>query len=299
MNLGSLRFLCKSWFEIRCERFQTFLLNTMSTCRCHKCPTPPCSGDHRPPVSLAGLSHDGTAQPHRKTGWIHSQFRNQNHTQSEAPYKTVHIERNIVQIQFVNEQHNIWALKSSICVSRGPKTVVKDFKSFCWIQCPLVDPTHARHHALVLSSSSFTCRVVSWDRHWGATTQRERQVEFHSQWETKRFDGIHTQSEAPHKTVHIEKTIVRIQFDTWILEVFDMCKSWFEIRCKRFQTFLLNTMPTYRWHNARHLHALVIIVLQFHLHGCLLGPTLRRNHTERQVEFILNEKPNRFDGINT
>ena len=85
------------------------------------------------------------------------------------------------------------------------------------------------------------------------------------------------------------------------LEVFDLCKSWFEIRCERFQTFLMSTMSTRRCHiNARHLHALAIIVLQFHLLGCLMGPTLRRNHTERQVEFILNnEKQNRFNGIHT
>ena len=64
------------------------------------------------------------------------------------------------------------------------------------------------------------------------------------------------------------------------LEAFDFCKLWFEIRCKRFQTFLLNTMPTCRCHDARHLYALAIIVLQFHLLGCLVGPTLRRNHKD-------------------
>ena len=117
-----------------------------------QCPTPSWTGNYGAPLSLARLSHgtDTEAQPHRERQF-ELILNNEKpkfdgiHMQSKSTYKTVHIERNIIQMQLTFEQHNImWALKSSICISRGLKSVARDFKPFCWIQCPPVDATNAR-----------------------------------------------------------------------------------------------------------------------------------------------------------
>ena len=245
---------------------------------------------YRPPVSLAALSRGtGTgAQPHRETGWIHFFMRNLTfdgiYKQPEATYKTVHIEG--------NNSNTIWQWTTQyylslevfdLCKSCFEIRLCKRFQTLSveyhvhlsMPQCPTL-------YEQVIIALQFHLQVGSWDRHWGATTQGDS-FPMRNQ-NLMRF----TRSPKQHTKWFILKGTLfkynscmnnNIIYEPWSLRY--LCKSWFEIHCKRFQTFLLNTMSTCRCHKCPTPSCTGIIVLQFHLQGCLLGPTLRRNHPQR------------------
>ena len=212
------------------------------------------------------------------------------HPQSKATYKTVSSWKEYYSFTIKR------ALKSSRCVSLEIRC--KRFQTFLLniiSTCRCHDARHLYAQVIIVLQFHLQgCLMEPTPRR--NHTERDRLNSF-SMRNPNRFDGF-TLSEAPYKTVHIERNIIILfKFDIWTThmspEGFDLCKSWFKIRCKRFQSFLLNTISTCRCHiNARHLYALAIIVLLFHLQACLMGPTLRHNHIERQVVFILWEIKN-------